>query len=438
MNKIYIIWIWGIGISAISRYYNEKWYTVLWSDSTDSELIWKLKDEWIDIIIWERSEIINNDIDLLIYTEAIPDNQKELLKAKKLDIKTISYPEALAEIVNSKKLITIAWTHGKSTTTSLTSLVLKDSQLWINSIVWTILKEFDNKNTHFSNSDFFIIEACEYKRSFLNYKPYIWVIMNIEADHLDYYKDLDDYILAYKQYLDNIVSWWYAIINWMDKNAYDLLWIRDDINYIEVMNDYFIYKWEITKFPNINLQIPWKHILFDAHIAYIIGYMFGIKNKDIIKPLEKYNWVWRRMENIWLTKNNNTLMSDYWHHPTEIKLTLKALKDQSPARPILTVFQPHQYNRTIELLEDFKTSFYDTDMLIIPNIYESRDNEKDKQNMNSKIFIDNIKHDNKIDWEWFKNTINLINKWDKDNQYWIILLLWAWDIDDLRNDIDII
>jgi UDP-N-acetylmuramate--alanine ligase len=90
-------------------------------------------------------------------------------------------------------------------------------------------------------------------------------------------------------------------------------------------------------------------------------------------------------------------MSDYGHHPTEIKLTLKALKDQNPARPILTIFQPHQYNRTLELLEEFKTCFYDTDKLIVPNIYESRDSESDKKKMNSSIFIKNIKHDNKLD-----------------------------------------
>ena len=144
------------------------------------------------------------------------------------------------------------------------------------------------------------------------------------------------------------------------------------------------------------------------------------------------------MEIIWETENWNILMSDYGHHPTEIKVTLKALKDQNPARPILTIFQPHQYSRTFELLEDFKTCFYDTDKLIIPNIYESRDSDEDKKKINTNILLDNIKHPDKTNWENFEKTLELIEKWDKENKFWIILLMGAWNIDNLRHKIKIV
>jgi len=439
-KKIYIIWIGWIGISAIARYYLHMWYEVFWSDMTNSELIEKLKKEWCDIIIWKDRNRITKDFEKIIYTEAVPENQEELQKAKELWLEIQTYPEALAKIANNKKLIAIAWTHWKSTTSSLTAITLKNSEFWVNAVIGTILKEFDWKNAHFSNSDYFVIEACEYKRSFLRYKPLIWAITNIDLDHLDYYKDLEDYISAFDDFINNIRVWWFAILNWNCPNSNKLSWKRKDINYIEIFDKYAVYtntkqESEIITFPEINLKIPWEHILFDAHIAYIIAHMIWINDKEIIKSLEKYTWVWRRMEIIWETEWWNILMSDYGHHPTEISLTLKALKDQNPARPILAIFQPHQYSRTYELLEDFKTCFYDCDKLIIPNIYESRDTKENKEKINTQKLVDYIKHDNKLNWENFEKTLKEIEKWDKENSFWIILLQGAWNIDDLRHKI---
>jgi len=439
-KKIYIIWIGWIWVSAIARYYLHLWYEVFWSDKTNSELIEKLREEWCDIIIWEDKNRITKNFKKIVYTEAVSETQEELQKAKKLEIEIQTYPEALAEIANNKKLIAIAWTHWKSTTSSLTAITLKNSEVWTNAVIWTILKEFDGKNAYFSDSEYFVIEACEYKRSFLRYKPLIWAITNIDLYHLDYYKNLDDYISAFDEFINNIRTWGFAILNWNCNNSKKLVWKRKDINYIEIFDKYAVFtnlkqESEIITFPEINMKIPWEHILFDAHIAYIIAHMIWINDSNIINSLEAYSGVWRRMEIIWETENKNILMSDYGHHPTEISLTLKALKDQNPARPILTIFQPHQYSRTYELLEDFKTCFYDTDKLIIPNIYESRDSREDKQKINTQKLIDNIKHDNKLNWENFENTLKEINSWDKENNYWIILLMWAWDIDNLRQKI---
>ena len=407
-SSVYILWIWWIWISAIARYYLHLWWDVYWSDKVETELTETLEKEWVIIPppnhLLKPSppvplpEGLGSLINLVVYTEAVPSDNKELLLAKEKWIKTLTYPEALAEIVNSKRLISIAWTHWKSTTTSLTSLVLKDSEVWVNTVVWTLLKEFWNKNTYFSDSENFVIEACEYKRSFLKYKPSVAVITNIELDHLDYYKDLEDYLSAYEEYINNIVTWWYAILNWEDENCLKLDWKRNDINYIKIFSDYFIFWEEKIIFPEINMQVPWDHILFDAKIAYIVWHMFWLNDNEIITKLENYSWVWRRNEIIWKTENGNILMSDYGHHPTEIKLTLEAIKTSlmekpSPSlsqrerdiRKLFVIFQPHQYNRTLELLEDFKDCFSSADKLIIPDIYESRDSKEDKQKINSKI-----------------------------------------------------
>lgn len=438
MKKIYVIWIWWIWISWLARYYNENWYKVFWSDKTNSELIKKLKNEWISIIIWENDKLIDNSFEKIIYTEAIPNNQSELLKAKKLWISIQTYPESLAEIANKKILITIAWTHWKSTTTSITSLVLKNSSENVNSLVWSILKEFGGKNVFFSKSKYFVLEACEYKRSFLRYKPFIWVITNIDLDHLDYYKDLNDYINAFKEYTNNIVSGWYLILDWNCKNSLNLIWIRNDINYVIVHKDYFKLSDKEVFFPLFNLKIPWEHIEFDAKLAFVVWKIIWIEENIIVSSLEKYNGIWRRSELIWLTKNNNILISDYWHHPTEISLNLEALKKKYFEKTIVTIFQPHQYNRTLELLEDFKNCFNKTDILIVTDIYESRDTEEDKKKINWEKFLNYINHNNKIFWNWLKNTLEIIKKLDiEKNSEYVFILQWAWNIDDLRYEIEI-
>ncbi len=490
-NKIYIIWIWWIWISWIARYYLQKWWEVHGSDKVWSELIKKLKDEWADILIWEDWDRIlsifknsSAEQNLLVYTEAVPKTQIELKKARELWIETLTYPEALASIANKKKLITIAWTHWKSTTSSLASLVLKNSEFWVSSLVWTVLKEFDNKNTYFSDSEYFVIEACEYKRSFLKYKPTVAVIVNIDLDHLDYYKDLEDYVSAYEQYINNVVPWWFVIINAEDENCKKLIWLRKDISYIKVYEKIFVHNNTAFMFPNIKMKVPWNHILFDAKLAYIVGHMIWISDESILKTLNNYSWVWRRMEIVWKTKNNNILMSDYWHHPSEIIPTLKAIKGKywycrdtiyrvsnkentvgwddedtinlastkknkigwdkedtinrvsTWSKKLLVIFQPHQYNRTLELLEWFKNCFSDADKLIIPDIYESRDSEEDKQKINPEKLVEYINHPDKQDWKGLENTLKIIQDYDEKNpDSSVILLLWAWNVDDLRKRI---
>jgi len=436
-KKIYVVGIGGIGVSAIARYYLHKWWQVFWSDSTRSELTQTLSWEWMNIIIWTESSRVDDSFDMLVYTEAVSKQQDEVAQAIQNHTPVFTYPEALARIVNDKKLIAIAWTHGKSTTTSLTSLVLKDSEVWVNTIVGTLLKEFGEKNTYFSDSANFVIEACEYKRSFLNYKPVLWVITNIEIDHLDYYKDLKDYVSAYEQFIDNIVPGWFCVLNWDDINCRQLIWKRKDIEYIEVFQELFIHNGQSFTYPNIDIQVPGQHILFDAKIAYIVGHMLWLSDEEITKKLSVYNGVWRRMERIWETVYNNILMSDYWHHPTEVSLTLESIRQKYIDKKIVVIFQPHQYNRTLELLDWFKDCFRHSDLLVIPDIYESRDSEQDKKNMSAEILLEHIKHPNKIFWDGLTNTATWIKDYDKQNpDSSLIVLLGAGSVDDLRFDIE--
>ncbi len=444
MKKIFIIWIGGIWVSAVARYYNNIGYQVSWSDQFDSELLKKMKYEWIKIYIWHNEKNLDNDTNIVIYSEAIiskPDLTKEenlninpeLNKAKILWIKNISYPEALAEIVNSKKMIAVCGTHWKSTTTSMIWYILSWSQFDSSVIVWTQVKQLNNSNFYFWKSEYFVIEACEYKRSFLQYKPFITVITNIEIDHLDYYKDLEDYISAFKQFQNQ--TNWIIVLNWDDKNCLKLkdnkkkqIWINS-----EFYKNNKLLNWKL------NLKIPWEHIEFDAYLAFTVTKLIWLDDNYIIKKLNSYNGAWRRSEIIKTTKFWNILMSDYGHHPTEIKLTLEAIKNKYFDKKLFVVFQPHQYSRTIELLEWFKTCFDSADNLIISDIYFSRDKQEDVFKMSPEKFVEELKQNypNIIYGNWLKNALKLIKEYDKKNpKSSLILLLWAWNIDELRHKIN--
>ena len=437
-KEIYFVWIGWIWVSALARYYLSEWYTVYGSDSVNSELIKNLQNDGCDITIWEAPEKIHKNLELCIFSQAVPESQSEIQRAHSLWVTTLCYNVALWNIVNQYKLIAITGTHGKSTTTSMIAQIFQNSNESFKAIVGTLLKEFDGKNfytspkiqnlnesaSHLSSSSknrYFIIEACEYKKHFLAYKPSVAVITNIEYDHADFFTTPESYLQAYEKFVENIVPWGFCILYGNDTLSSSLIWKRWDIHYIVAYEKNFELITPQTwvqeqkqrfDFPEIILHIPGDHIMIDAKLAYIAWYLAGILERSMLKTLENYSGVWRRMEQIWYTKHHHLLMSDYGHHPTEISLTLEAIKKSHQNTPILTIFQPHQYSRTIELFEEFRNCFSYTDILIVPDIYESRDSDEDIAKMSSKIFTQALHHSNALDGQWMKNTLHLIkNIW---------------------------
>ncbi|MDD4530210.1 MAG: Mur ligase family protein [Candidatus Gracilibacteria bacterium] len=443
MPKAHFIGIGGIGISALARYYKSIGYEVSGSDLYDSELIKKLNQEGIRVSIGENEDFLPQDVDLIVYSEAIitkPDlsyeenlkANKELALGLKLGIKALSYPKALGEVVNKKKLIAITGTHGKSTTTSMVSIMLQEIS---SAIVGTQLKDFGGSNFHFSTGDYFTIEACEYKRSFLAYEPEILVVTNIDIDHLDYYKDLDDYVLAFRQIQGQTKG--YVILNGDYPNSQKL---KDSTKkQIWVYENYFEKDGEKTYFPKFDLQIPGTHIEFDAKLAFVVGKIVGLEDDFIVDRLNSYSGAWRRSEIIKMTENGNILMSDYGHHPLEIRLTLEAIKGKYSDKKLFVVFQPHQYSRTIKLLEEFKTCFGSADFLIIPNIYFSRDSKSDVEYMTTERFVSELKsnYPEVINGNGLENTVKFIKDFDAKNpDSSVILILGAGNVDEMRYEMN--
>ena len=403
-KKIHCIGIGGIGFSAIPRFYK--------NDASESPLIEKLREEGMIVTLGENAESVPNDIDLLIYTIAIQSDNKELLKAHKMGVKILSYPEALGELTLSKKTIAIAGTHGKTTTTAMVYKALKACGINPTVIVGSLVNDDQGGFTNFikGDSEYLVIESCEYKRSFLNYNPSIVLITNIDADHLDYYKDIGDITSAFQEFADKLPENGFLIAH------------QEGLNKINFKNKILA---DIYKEEEINLSVPGAHNRKNAQLVLALGFILKLDEDKVREGLLSFTGTWRRQE----YKGEflgSVFYDDYAHHPTEVKATLAAFRERFPDKKIIAIFLPHLYSRTKMLFDDFASSFSDSDEICILPIYAAR--EKFDPTIDSTMLVEAIKNEGKI-CEYvsdFKRLETLIKeKADKDT---VFVTLGAGDI----------
>jgi UDP-N-acetylmuramate--alanine ligase len=378
--NIHFIGIGGIGVSALAKYYLEKSHRISGSDLTNSEIIENLEKKGVKIFIGQKKENISKNLDLIIYSPAVQKNNLELKKAKELKIKTLSYPKALGKLTKKYFTIAIAGTHGKSTTTAMTGLLLIKAGFAPTIIVGTKLKEFDNSNCRVGKSEYLVIEADEHFASFLNYSPDITVVTNIESDHLDYYKNFNNVKKSFAKFVKKLKKGGILITEKEYKNKKDFEKLRKI------------------------LRVPGEHNVFNALAALAVARALKIPDKISYKALSEYRGSWRRFEEKDLKIKNLKLkiINDYAHHPTEIKVTLKAAREKYPKKKIWCVYQPHQYHRTYRLFNDFVKIFrqiqdnFSINKLIITDIYSVPGREKEylKKKVNAEKLVKSIKKKN--------------------------------------------
>jgi len=299
--------------------------------------------------------------DLVVYSPAVAENNPELIKARKLGIRTFSYPEMLGAISKDKYTIAVSGAHGKTTTTAMVGMMLRDAKLDPTIIVGSLLRE-EKSNFVAGRSKYFVVEACEYKRSFLNINPKIAIITNIDNDHLDYYKSVKNIQKAFGEFAAKLGKDGYLICNPNGKYMKPVVKIAK----CEII-DY-------TKLPrDFKLKVIGEHNLDNAQAAFAVGKMLGIRENTIRKSLENFSGTWRRFEYKGKTKNGVLVYDDYGHHPAEIKATLKAVREAFANKKIFCVFQPHLYSRTKLLMNDFAKSFNDVAMSGGVDIYAARE-----------------------------------------------------------------
>lgn len=383
-KKIHFVGIGGIGTSSLAQILFQKGKKISGSDNIPSKITEHLKKLGIKVFNEHKTENVPKKCDLLIYSPAIPKSNPEIVQAKKQKIKCLSYPEALGELSDEYFLIAIAGAHGKSTTTAMMSLIAIAAGMDPTIVIGTKMQELNDQNFRVGKSEYMIIEACEYMESFLKFTPQILIITNIEADHLDYYKTFENYKKAFERLAKKVPKNGTVIINKNDKIAEET---TKNIQATVITNE------DISYAP----KVPGVFNIENASMAAKTAKQLGISEKTIKKAIIGFNGTWRRMQHRQIKGISCPFIDDYGHHPTEIRATLKAIRDQHKNAKILCVFQPHQYSRTRLLLKDFGKAFTDADEVIIPNIYRVRDTEKDVKSISTDDLVNEIlKHQKNV------------------------------------------
>lgn len=383
-QKIHFVGIGGSGMSGIAEVLLNLGHKVSGSDIKKTEITQHLKDLGAKIYIGHSAENIKN-IDVVVTSTAISKDNPEVIQASKNKIPIIPRIEMLAELARLKYAITVAGTHGKTTTTSLTSMVLDAGGLDPTIVIGGKLKNLKS-SARLGKGEYIVAEADESDGSFLKLSPVITVVTNIDNDHLDYYGDMTNLKEAFVKHINSVPFYGCAIVctdNPLIKEILPKITRKyitygftgnPDITAIDIsatdgsIEFQVVYKGK--KLGRISLKVLGKHNILNALAAIGVGLQFNIAFTSIKNALNNYAGVGRRME-IKGEKNGITVIDDYGHHPTEINATLAAIKYNWPKRKLVAIFQPHRYTRTKNLYKDFGAALKKADVVYVMDIYSA-------------------------------------------------------------------
>ena len=422
----YFIGIKGTGMSALASLLHDLGYEVKGSDVerhffTEKGLI----ERNIEILPYNEDNI-QKDM-TIIRGNAIKDDHPELIRAEVKGLKIYKYEEMVGKLTKMFKTITVAGCHGKTTTSSMLHHVL-------NNITGSNCLIGDGTGSANKENKYFVLEACEYKRHFLSYNPYYAIITNIELDHVDYYKDMDDLISAYKDYANNAEK---MVIACGDDPYTHSLEVNKPIFYygLDEDNDILAKNVEYTNsgvsfdvfvednyYGHFDLPLFGKHMLLNSLAVISICYYERIEAKEVAKMLKTFKGARRRFSETIV--EDNIVVDDYAHHPTELKYTIKSAKQKYPDKKIVAVWGPHTYSRTQAFKNDYIEVLKEVDKAYIMDIYGAREKEEDF-NIKSEDIIKEIPNAEKIKEEDFKNLL--------ENHNSVILFMSPNDLTDFEN-----
>ena len=427
-KKIHFIGVGGVGMSGLAKLMIQNKAVISGSDQIHSAVTDNLSDLGADIRIGHNFDNLSKQTDAVVYSAAIKDDNPEIITAKNQGLQIYKYAQMLGILSNHYETIAIAGTHGKSTAAAWLTYCLKNAGIDTNFLIGADITQLQT-SSGVGNSGLFIAEACEYDRSFLNLNPKIACILNIDDDHLDYYKDTNDIIDSFTQFALNTEPTGLLIANSQDPNTAKLLsrlpagfrcrtfgfdkncnFSAQNIQLIDRLYSFDLYQNE-KFFVTTQISLPGKHNILNALAVVAIAANLGIEIKTILNLLGAFSGIDRRL----MLKekfNDITVIDDYAHHPTEIKASLEAIRQKYQPKKLCCVFQPHQYSRTRFLLDDFAKSFKLADITIIPEIYFVRDTQQSKKQINSLVLVEKIKnnHSDAVFIDSFENICNYLKE----------------------------
>ena len=402
IRSIHFVGIGGIGMSGIAELLLNLKFEITGSDVAESEIITRLRGLGATIEIGHRGENLGN-AQVVVYSSAVSLDNPECVMAKDRGIPVIPRAEMLAELMRMKHSIAIAGTHGKTTTTSMLATILAVADLDPTAIIGGKLDIFGS-NARLGEGELLVAEADESDRSFLKLAPIIAVATNIEREHMDCYRDLDDILDTFVEFLNKVPFFGFNMVCLDNENIQQILprLNRRVITYGSHTQALYRYTDPVfdgltTRFAayrggenlgEVSLNVPGTHNCLNALAALGTAMELGIDFETVRKGIYAYKGVQRRAH-VRGEKAGIMIMDDYGHHPTEIKMTLQAIKNGFPNRRLVAIFQPHRYSRTRDLFDDFVTSFYDASLLYITEIYPA--SEKPIEGVSGKALYESIK-----------------------------------------------
>ncbi|MFQ6036015.1 MAG: UDP-N-acetylmuramate--L-alanine ligase [Sedimentisphaerales bacterium] len=438
-KKFHFIGAGGIGMSGLAQLLMKNSAIVTGSDQTTSSTIDRLCRMGAKVKIGHHPDNLRRGTNAVVISAAIKEDNPELKLARKRKYKVYKYAQMLGRLMNRYDGIAVAGMHGKSTTSGWLSYLLRRAAIDVNFIVGAEVSQLGS-SSGVGDSKYFIAEACEYDRSFLNLRPKIACVLNIEQDHLDYYKDEDEIVEAFGQFALQVKPGGLLIANGQDANVAkiirqlgaelrcEIFGLNRDCNFcaanIQLIDG--LYAFDVYHNNKLlgrtRISLPGRHNILNALAVVAMAVNVGIPSPLILHLLPTFTGIDRRLmlkeqfivrdasprprsgqarvmrrtksiRNTQYAVRNTTItiLDDYAHHPTEIRATLEAIRQRYQPRRIWCVFQPHQYSRTRFLLDDFAESFKLADVIIVPEIYFVRDSLASKKEINSQILVERMR-----------------------------------------------